>query len=351
MDQIAIKHNKCPNCKEEYQEQFCPVCGIPRNANSKLRPEYKNFEEFQLCTICYSRNPYGAKYCRNCGNNITSSAKDKNGHGWVDLGLSVLWSTETIEGLYLWNHSTLKLSTSSDMRNLYSIEIDNKDIATAKWGLKWRTPTKDEFEELIKKCKWEKIFLPAPEILALHVTGPNGNSINIHVTGHAGSSRPNNLVDYEPENTYSECCFWTSSESEQRKRAAYAFSFIGYHGFNGRKLTAKECKKLEFDLKKGFLSEFRNFYESTEQMMQRLEKERIQKRKEEQILSEMGDDTKERVKNEEEAHRRRIELWLQTPIEFNYDLADERKNTIKQMSKKRGCAIRPVADKKWQGKL
>lgn len=369
----------CPICNRIIGEDylFCPSCGLPKRISSKrrfefelpdsnanllvnTRPEFSPYKifDYQICDLCGSPNPFGAKYCRECGISIEFQAKDKNGHGWVDLGLSVLWSTETIEGLFLWNHSKLVLSISSDMSSYRNIEIDNKDIATAKWGAKWRTPTKDEFEELIKKCKWKKIFLPSPEKLALHVTGPNGNWINIPVTGHAGCLCSINAFAYEPENAHSECCFWTSSEyvslEHQRlsQRYAYAFSFIGYHGFNGRKLTAKERKKLEFDIDKGFsiLPKY-NYDESFEQIAQRLEKERIQKRKEDQILYEMGDDFKERIENEKEANRKRIDLWLKTPIEFNYNLEDERKNIIKRMSKIHGCAIRPVADIKWKGKL
>lgn len=188
------------------------------------------------------------------------------------------------------------------MNDIHRVVIDNKDIATAKWGSKWRTPTKDEFEELMKKCTWKKIFLPASDTLALCVTGPNGNSITIPVTGHAGCTRLDNICGYKPENKYSECCFWTSSEyispenNNRTQHSAYGFSIIGYSGYNGydgngRKLTEKE------------------------------------------------------------ALRDRIDLWLKTPIKFNYNLEDKSINTIRRMPKMHGCAIRPVADMKWKGKL
>ena len=95
---------KCPICHKTFQEWYCPLCGLPISTFHRKRPEYSS-SEFQLCDKCNTPNPYGAKYCKNCGENITLHAKDKNGHGWIDLGLSVLWSTDTMLGYYFWMDS------------------------------------------------------------------------------------------------------------------------------------------------------------------------------------------------------------------------------------------------------
>ena len=97
----------CPICNRTFTGWYCPTCGLPKK-NSKyalneygslyncdsyhLRPEFTSFEKFQLCSECYTANPSDAKYCKNCGKKITSWLS-KDAHGWVDLGLSVLWST------------------------------------------------------------------------------------------------------------------------------------------------------------------------------------------------------------------------------------------------------------------
>ena len=88
---------------------YCSSCGLPTKITSKrrfefelsdtnsnllinTRPEFSPYRvfDYQKCDCCDSPNPYGAKYCRECGISIEYQAKDKNGHGWVDLGLSVI---------------------------------------------------------------------------------------------------------------------------------------------------------------------------------------------------------------------------------------------------------------------
>ena len=86
-------------------------------------------------------------------------------------------------------------------------------------------------------------------------------------------------------------------------------------------------------------------------MKQRWDIERTQKRKEELILSKMGDDSQERKDNEKIALKERVSLWRKTPIEFNYDIDDELNNTLKRSLKTHGYSIRPVADIKWKGQL
>lgn len=41
-------------------------------------------------------------------------AMDKRGHGWVDLGLSVLWSTEFLSRSFTWNDNTVIDDNDSD---------------------------------------------------------------------------------------------------------------------------------------------------------------------------------------------------------------------------------------------
>lgn len=340
-----VLSGKCPLCKKEFSTYFCPNCGIPLSTNNNMRPEYKSFKEFQLCDKCNTKNPFHAKYCRNCGEDITLHAKDKNGHGWVDLGLSVLWSTETIKGLYIWNHSKEEVYTFSDMSSYLGKDIENKDIATIKWGVKWRTPTKNEFEELIKKCQWNKILISPSNTHAFKVTGPNGNSIIIPVTGHAGCYRSDS-APFESENIHSECSFWTSTEEPSRLYCAYAFRYIGYNGFV-RTLTAREKKEQMFKIRSSF--EHISIYD--DDFEQKWKQKRQREEEERKILQAMGDDWNERQDNLKKDNERRHTLWLETPIEFIYDMKDFRKNTICVRRKNEGYAIRPVADKKWQGEL
>ena len=68
------------------------------------------------------------------------------------------------------------------------------DVAHARWGGEWRMPTDTEISELFHKCTWEWEILNG--VNGYRVTGPNGNSIFLPVTGYRNGSE---LVD---PNTY-----------------------------------------------------------------------------------------------------------------------------------------------------
>ena len=368
----------CPICKKTFKGWYCPSCGLPKK-NSKyalwdsksdflphcskyhFRPEFLSFENFQLCDDCYTTNPFNAKYCRNCGKKISSTqGVDKNGYGWVDLGLSVLWSTKTLKGFFMWNGGNCYQRDEVKYK-----ELEKKgmlgDSATLICGEKWRTPTKEEFEELMIECKWEKCLDPISEKHALKVIGPNGNSIIIPVTG-AGSGG---------ENEYSHCFLWTSSEATIRsRRYGFCFKFIGYEGFE-KTLTPKERKEKEIEIKygcrsgiatrlTGLIAYFDTWYgvdnslplQEQLQIVKKKEEEKRRKEAEERkILSNMGDDSKEREENRKKDMERRQKLWLETPVEFKYEEERFNKNTISIAPKYFGRAIRPVVDKKWQGNI
>lgn len=219
-----VLSGKCPLCKKEFSTYFCPNCGIPLNTNNNMRPEYKSFNEFQLCDKCHTKNPFHAKYCRNCGEDITLHAKDKNGHGWIDLGLSVLWSTNSIEGYFQWNNTKY---FGKDEGTFHLIDeykkAEKKDVATYMWEKKWRTPTKAEFEELIEKCKWEKILIPNTTERALKITGPNNNFIYFPIarTIHLYQSWDKNKGK---DKTFSSVSYWTATKATDEK--AYFYRFV-----------------------------------------------------------------------------------------------------------------------------
>lgn len=55
------------------------------------------------------------------------------------------------------------------------------DAARAKWGGTWRMPNVDEFRSLIEECTWTWASMNSHE--GYLVTGPNGNSIFLPITG------------------------------------------------------------------------------------------------------------------------------------------------------------------------
>nr|WP_298160469.1 hypothetical protein [uncultured Prevotella sp.] len=118
-----------------------------------------------------------------------------NGHKFVDLGLpsGLLWAECNIGASepeeagysYRWGEvepinydieykfkdgNTYTKYTKKDAKTTLEPE---DDAATVLWGKNCRMPTKKEFEELVKNCKWKF----ADEYGDATVTGPNGNHI------------------------------------------------------------------------------------------------------------------------------------------------------------------------------
>ena len=153
----------------------------------------------------------------------------------VDLGLSVLWadcnvggdSESPIGGLYGWGDPSGE-KTSQNVKDyldvaggLYvktpqNITGTQYDIATAKWGKDWRMPSKENWKELIEKCKWtkEKAF----HIDGYRVEGPNGNSIFLPNTGlRFGETISNTDAGY----------YWTSEMAQDNRECACYYYFDG----------------------------------------------------------------------------------------------------------------------------
>jgi hypothetical protein len=151
----------------------------------------------------------------------------------VDLGLSVLWadcnvggnSESPIGGLYGWGDPSGE-KTSQNVKDyldvaggLYvktpqNITGTQYDIATAKWGKDWRMPSKENWKELIEKCKWtkEKAF----HVDGYRVEGPNGNSIFLPNTGlRFGETISNTDAGY----------YWTSEMAQNDRECAYYYYF------------------------------------------------------------------------------------------------------------------------------
>lgn len=119
-----------------------------------------------------------------------------NGHEWVDLGLSVMWATCNVGAsgpsdygdYYAWGETTIKHSFTEDNSRTFEIDYVGDisgsscyDVATAKWGVGWRIPTKEELDELVDRCDWQWISLEGHS--GYKVTGPSGNSIFLPAAG------------------------------------------------------------------------------------------------------------------------------------------------------------------------
>lgn len=127
-----------------------------------------------------------------------------NGHGYVDLGLSVKWATCNVgasspEGYgdyYAWGETNTKAAYYEDQYLYFSHHVDidircrnigkdisgtGYDVAKKKFGSSWRMPTETECNELKEKCKWKWCKLNG--VNGYKIIGPNGNSIFLPAGG------------------------------------------------------------------------------------------------------------------------------------------------------------------------
>ena len=136
-------------------------------------------------------------------------------HEWVDLGLpsGTLWATmnvganspEDYGAYYAWGETAPKDEYFGDNYKWYNQReplmiskyntsnnygtVDNKieldpadDAAYLNWGSSWRMPTKEQQDELVKKCTWQ--WTTRNGVNGSLVTGPNGNTLFLPANGY-----------------------------------------------------------------------------------------------------------------------------------------------------------------------
>lgn len=162
----------------------------------------------------------------------------------VDLGLSVNWRAWNVGAnrkhhkgdLFAWAETKPKLIFDwiSYVDSPYSETLEwkgcsiNSDIsglsdydpAKLLEGGEWRMPTRKEMMELIEKCSWE--WTTVKSINGYRVTGPNGKSIFLPVTGLGDGTEISN------EDTYG--AYWTSTPQSDAEGKATAATLYFYGG-------------------------------------------------------------------------------------------------------------------------
>ncbi len=146
-----------------------------------------------------SGTDYKRRYCgltiRPVTTSISKSTGYINRHGYVDLGLSVMWATCNIGAnspfdygdYFAWGETEPKWEYRKDNSVTYGKEMGSiagdpqYDAARANWGGIWRMPTKDEIDELKIKCEMERTTQDG--VGGYKVTGPSGNSIFLPFAG------------------------------------------------------------------------------------------------------------------------------------------------------------------------
>lgn len=177
----------------------------------------------------YATNNVGTAY----GDELSFTTLDDgtiNGYEYVDLGLpsGVKWATMNVgaasheeSGEYFaWGEIAPKAEYTEANCTSYGLNMEDvsgnpeRDAATALWGSSWRSPTKDECEELLNNCTWE--WDVQNGVGGKKVTGPNGNHIFLPVTGYKY-----NTSIYVQDYGY----YWSSTPISNYENYSYDFFF------------------------------------------------------------------------------------------------------------------------------
>lgn len=148
-----------------------------------------------------------------------------NGHSKVDLGLSVCWAASNLDyvnsmtdgdpaipgSLFKWGavtpvRSSEAIGSFPDVGDETNITGTAYDAATDIWGVPWRMPTKDEFDELVSNCEivWESS--------GCRFIAPNGNSIYFPAAGYC-DLLPTDSGTYDFQFPSVRGYYWSSANS------------------------------------------------------------------------------------------------------------------------------------------
>lgn len=122
---------------------------------------------------------------------ITSCNKDNendepketiDGFACVDLGLSVKWAANNLNGYFQYGSTKANTFTrNSDALPYNEIGGTSLDAARVNMSSKWRLPTRAEMIELVDRCTW--YLITESGVRYFKVVGPSGKSITIPCSG------------------------------------------------------------------------------------------------------------------------------------------------------------------------
>lgn len=144
--------------------------------------------------------------------NVGASAPEETGSffAWGETQPKDEYYEFTTKYISQFDSRALKYSKSDSIATLQPED----DAATVNWGPEWRTPTMDDFRELVENCSWS--MEEQNGVMGTKFTSDNGESIFIPASGY----RYNKYNDNEGK-TF---CWSSSVLQENKFNNAYCFS-------------------------------------------------------------------------------------------------------------------------------
>ena len=209
-------------------EFICNLTGLQANTTYYVRAYVINSEGAA----------YGEEVCFTTLGHLSDPTGTENGHGYVDLGLSVKWATYNVGasspeeyGTYFaWGETTTKSIYNSNTYKYFNATSYTKyntktskttlelsdDAAHANWGGNWRMPTSTEWAELRENCTW--IWITQNGKNGYKVTSKlNGNSIFLCAAGYR--------IEGSHEGATNNGNYWSSSLDTDYTSRAWALHF------------------------------------------------------------------------------------------------------------------------------
>ena len=149
-----------------------------------------------------------------CNMGTTKPTEPGDYYAWGETSTKKKYYSDNYK-YYIWKGDDLKRITKYNEEDGKTVLELEDDAARANLGVGYRIPTKADWEELLEDCKWEAVTTTLSEIIdpsqtkiiaRWKVTGPNGNSIVLPMTGgfkaDGWAVMPDNDTYYTTANLY-----------------------------------------------------------------------------------------------------------------------------------------------------
>ena len=126
-----------------------------------------------------------------CNLGTTDPTKLGDYYAWAEISTKKKYSAETYKH-YKWADYKLKRIKKYNAEDGKMVIDPDDDAARVNLGVGYRIPTQEDWKELLDECNWQAVTITLPEIMnpsqtktiaRWKVTGPNGNSIILPMTG------------------------------------------------------------------------------------------------------------------------------------------------------------------------